>query len=61
MGPGRTEGLGPTAAAVLVTLVVAVAVSAMVSIGGGPNQPLVADTHTAPAHVAMSHTGQHQG
>jgi hypothetical protein len=48
MGPGRLGGLGPSAAAVLSAVVVAVLVAAMVNIGGGRNRPLVAP----PQHVA---------
>jgi hypothetical protein len=57
MGPGRTDGLGPSAAAVFATLLVAVTVLAMVLIGGGVQHPLL-----APAHVAMNHGAPpHQG
>ena len=55
MGPGRFRGLGPSTAAVLAAFVVAVAVAAMVSIGGGVNRPLVAPApHVASAPVAPS-------
>ena len=48
MGPGRLGGLGPSAAAVLAAVVVAILVVAMVDIGGGLNRPLVAP----PQHLA---------
>jgi hypothetical protein len=55
MGPGRYGGLGPSAAAVFAAVVVAVAVVAIVSIGGGFDRPLL-----APTHVATTQTPQHQ-
>jgi hypothetical protein len=57
MGPGRLGGLGPSSAAVLATLLVVIAVWAMVSVGGGANRPLVAP---AP-HVALASTAPSQG
>jgi hypothetical protein len=43
MGPGRYGGMGASLAAVAVTLVVAILVLAIVSIGGGLFHPL--ETH----------------
>jgi hypothetical protein len=57
MGPGRTEGLGPTVAAVAAAVVVAVAVLAMVSIGGGIDRSLMAPSHVAVAQGAQQHRG----
>jgi hypothetical protein len=45
MEPGRSGGLGPSAAAVLASALVAVVVVTMVSVGGGLNRPLVASSH----------------
>lgn len=56
MGPGRLGGLGPSGAVVFATIAVAIAVWAMVSIGGGVNRPLVAP----PEHLALAQT-QSQG
>jgi|HubBroStandDraft_1064217.scaffolds.fasta_scaffold24552_5 hypothetical protein len=57
MGPGRTDGLGPSAAAVLATLVVALTVLAMVLVGGGMQHPLLAHVHVATTHSAPLHQG----
>jgi hypothetical protein len=57
MGPGRFGGLGPSGAAVLATFVVAVAVMAIVSIGGGLDRPLVVHS----PHVAAAHAPPSQG
>jgi hypothetical protein len=54
MGPGRLGGLGPSAAAVLAALAVAVLVVAMVDIGGGLDHPLVAPPQHAPATTSQS-------
>ena len=54
MGPGRLGGLGPSAAAVLAALAVAVLVVAMVDIGGGLDRPLVAPPQHAPAAASQS-------
>jgi len=56
MGPGRLGGLGPSAAAVLAALAVAVLVVRMVDIGGGLNRPLVAP----PQHLATTPTAAGQ-
>ena len=56
MGPGRYGGLGATIGAAAVAIVVALAVMAMVSIGGGNTHPLVAK----PA-VAMNSAPHAQG
>lgn len=56
MGPGRYGGLGATIGAAAVAVVVALAVMAMVSVGGGINRPLVA--HAA---VAMNSAPHGQG
>ncbi len=53
MGPSRLGGVGPSAAAVLSALAVAMMVVAMVNVGGGANHPLVA----APAHAAAAGQG----
>ncbi|HEY1427347.1 MAG TPA: hypothetical protein VGF50_11795 [Caulobacteraceae bacterium] len=42
MGPGRYGGIGTTIGAAAAAVVVALAVIAMVAIGGGMNHPLVA-------------------
>ena len=57
MGPGMYGGWIATLGAAAVTVVVAVAVIAMVSIGGGLRRPLV----TPAAHVAVTHAAQSQG
>ena len=57
MGPGRTDGLGPSAAAVFATLMVALTVLAIVVVGGGMQHPLLAPAHVALAHSAPPHQG----
>ena len=54
MGPGRLGGLGPSAAAVLAAVVVAILVVAMVDIGGGLNRPLVTPAHETPTPAGAS-------
>jgi hypothetical protein len=57
MGPGRFGGFGPSAAAVLGAVAVAIMVVAMVNVGGGIDRPLVAP----PAHVAAASPTHGQG
>jgi hypothetical protein len=57
MGPGRIGGSAPSGAAVLATVVVAIAVMAMVSVGGGVDRPLVAPH----PHAAVAPAEPNQG
>ena len=55
MGPGRLGGLGPSAAAVLTAVAVAIVVVAIIDIGGGVNRPLVTPPpHANPTPVAAN-------
>ena len=52
MGPGRYGGRATTLGAVAFAVVVAIAVMAMVSVGGGMNRPIVTSPQVAAAAAA---------
>ena len=58
MGPGRYGGLNASLGVVAVTLVVAIVVAAIVSIGGGLFRPLVTHEPAALAAAAAARPGQ---
>ena len=57
MGPGRYGGLSMTLGAVAMAFVVAVAVMAMVAVGGGLTRPLVASAPQVASAAASAPQG----
>ena len=61
MGPANGRGLGASGGAALVTLIVAIVVVAMVSLGGGVTRPLFVQSHGGASPAAAMRTVQSQG